>query len=316
MLYKNIMESIGNTLMVKLRKLSEEFDCDFYAKCEFMNPGGSVKDRIAYRMVKEAEKEGRIKPGYTLIEASSGNAGIGIALAGAALGYKVIITMPEKMSQEKQVTMAALGAQIIRTPTEAAYDDPESHIEVAKRLEKELPNAVILNQYGNKYNPIAHYDTTGPEIWNDMNGEVSMVVMGAGTGGTITGVSRYIKEKNNNVEIVGVDPEGSILAGPGDIGTYQVEGIGYDFIPDVLDLDTVDTWVKSKDKESFQMALRLIREEGLLCGGSSGTAVWGATQVAGKLKKGENCVIVLPDGIRNYMTKFLDNDWMKQHGFA
>ena len=301
-----------------------------------MNPGGSVKDRIAYRMVQQAEKEGRIKPGDTLIEATSGNAGIGIALAGAALGYRVIITMPEKMSHEKHVTLAALGAEIVRTPTEASWDDPSSHIGVAKKLEKEIPNAIILNQYGNINNPDAHYHTTGPEIWEDLKGEVDMVVMGAGTGGTITGVARYLKEKNSKIQIVGADPEGSILAGakgaktyqfdevgrgiePGqdieEVGTYHVEGIGYDFVPDVLDLDCVDHWVKTNDKDSFHIARRIIKEEGLLCGGSSGTALWAAMQVAPQLKKGQNCVVVLPDGIRNYMTKFLDDQWMSSNGF-
>ncbi len=316
MKFNNILEVIGNTPLVKINKMAAGLECNMYAKCEFLNPGGSVKDRIGYNMVLEAEKSGRIKRGDVLIEPTSGNTGIGIALAGAVLGYRVIITLPEKMSQEKQVTLAALGAEIIRTPTEAAWDAPESHIGVAKKLQKEIPNAHILDQYSNPANPSAHYEGTGQEILDDLNGEVDMVVISAGTGGTITGVAKRIKEKNPKCEIVGVDPVGSILAGPDKIGTYLVEGIGYDFIPDVLDRKLVDTWVKTQDKESFLMARRLIREEGLLCGGSSGATMFGALKEAKKLKKGQNCVVVLSDGIRNYMTKFVADSWMKQHGFT
>lgn len=308
----SIVDAIGNTPLVKLNRLSQELDCNLYAKCEFMNPGGSVKDRIGKNMILRAQEEGKIKPGDTLIEPSSGNAGIGIALVGAALGYKVIITMPEKMSMEKQVTLEALGAQVVRTPTEAAFDAPDSHISVALRMRDELPNAHILDQYANPNNPNVHYLETGREIIEQMDGQkVDMVVMGAGTGGTITGVGRRMKETFSDVEIVGADPEGSILAGPSEIKSYHVEGIGYDFIPDVLDLDVVDTWVKTNDKDSFYWAKRLIAEEALLCGGSCGAAMSAAMQEAKRLKKGQNCVIVLPDGIRNYMTKFLDPSWMK-----
>lgn len=308
----SIVDAIGNTPLVKLNRLSQELDCNLYAKCEFMNPGGSVKDRIGKNMILRAQEEGKIKPGDTLIEPSSGNAGIGIALVGAALGYKVIITMPEKMSMEKQVTLEALGAQVVRTPTEAAFDAPDSHISVALRMRDEIPNAHILDQYANPNNPNVHYLETGREIIEQMDGQkVDMVVMGAGTGGTITGVGRRMKETFSDVEIVGADPEGSILAGPSEIKSYHVEGIGYDFIPDVLDLDVVDTWVKTNDKDSFYWAKRLIAEEALLCGGSCGAAMSAAMQEAKRLKKGQNCVIVLPDGIRNYMTKFLDPSWMK-----
>jgi cystathionine beta-synthase len=267
-------------------------------------------------MVLDAEKSGRIRRGDTLIEPTSGNTGIGIALAGAVLGYRVIITLPEKMSREKQVTLAALGAEIIRTPTEAAWDSPESHIGVAKRLQRELPRAHILDQYMNSSNPQVHYDTTAAEILEDLKGQVDMVVMGAGTGGTITGVARRIKEACPKVIIVGADPEGSILAGGNDIHSYKVEGIGYDFIPEVLDRKLVDQWVKTNDRTSFQLARRLIREEGVLCGGSCGSAMMATLSAAKKLKKGQRCVVILPDGIRNYMTKFVDPDWMKKEGFV
>jgi cystathionine beta-synthase len=316
MLYNNILEAIGHTPLVRLNHVIDGLECDVYAKCEFMNPGGSIKDRIGYSMVVEAEKSGRIKRGDTLIEPTSGNTGIGIALAGAVLGYRVIITLPEKMSREKQVTLAVLGAEVIRTPTEAAWDAAESHIGVAKRLQRELPRAHILDQYANPSNPQIHYDTTAVEILEDMKGKVDMVVISAGTGGTITGVAKRIKESCPAAIIVGADPEGSILGGGTDVHSYKVEGIGYDFIPDVLDLKLVDEWVKTNDKTSFQLALRLIKEEGLLCGGSSGATMMAALQAAKKLKKGQRCVVILSDGIRNYMTKFVDPQWMKQEGFA
>jgi cystathionine beta-synthase len=314
MLFNNILEAIGHTALVRLNHVTKDLACNVYAKCEFLNPGGSVKDRIGYNMVVQAEKSGRIKPGDTLIEPTSGNTGIGIALAGAVKGYHVIITLPEKMSHEKQVTLAALGAEIIRTPTEAPSHSPESHIGVALRLQKEIPNAHILDQYANPANPDAHYYGTAQEILDDLK-QVDMVVMTAGTGGTITGVAKRMKEANPNTIIVGVDPEGSILGGGTEVHSYMVEGIGYDFVPDVLNRSLVDKWVKTRDKESFQMARRLIREEGLLCGGSSGSAMVGVMKEAGTLKKNQNCVVILSDGIRNYMTKFVDPKWMKDHNF-
>jgi len=315
MIYDNIVDTIGKTPLVKLNRVTSELACNVYGKCEFMNPGGSTKDRIARQMVLDAEKSGRIKRGDTLIEATSGNTGIGMALAGASLGYKIVITMPEKMSREKQVVLEALGAEIIRTPTEAAWDDPESHIEIAKKLQKELPNAHILDQYSNQSNPDAHYHGTGLEIVDDLDGNVDMVVIGVGTGGTLSGIAKKVKEKCPNAIIVGADPEGSLLAGPEEIKPYHVEGIGYDFIPDVLDRDLVDTWVKTNDAESFQYARQLMKDEGLLVGGSSGSAMMAMMQQAKSLKAGQNCVVILPDGIRNYLTKFVDEDWRKENGF-
>ncbi|RZA17327.1 MAG: cystathionine beta-synthase [Proteobacteria bacterium] len=316
MLNETILEAIGRTPLVRLHRVSAGLECNLFAKCEFLNPGGSVKDRIAYEMVVDAEKSGRIKPGDTLIEPTSGNTGIGLALAGAVKGYRVIITMPEKMSREKQVVLEALGAEIIRTPTEAAWDAPDSHISVAKRLQKELPNAHILDQYGNPSNPKAHEDKTAQEMLDDLGGKIDMAVIAAGTGGTITGIARKLKAVNPNCIIVGADPEGSILAGGSDVFSYKVEGIGYDFIPDVLDRKLIDTWVKTNDRQSFLLARRLIREEGLLCGGSSGSALMAALKEAKRLKKGQNCVVIFADGVRNYMTKFIDDKWMVDNEFV
>ena len=313
--HESIMDTVGHTPMVRLSRIGRDLPCELLGKCEFMNPGGSLKDRIGVRMLLEAEKEGRIKPGDTLIEPTSGNTGIGMALAAAVKGYRLIITMPEKMSQEKQVVLEALGAEIIRTPTEAAWDAPESHIGVAKQLNEVIPNSHILDQYSNPHNPSAHEENTGREIIDQCGGRVDAVVIAAGTGGTITGVARLIKRELPNTQIIGVDPEGSILAGPGEIKSYKVEGIGYDFIPDVLDGKLVDRWIKSNDRDSFRVSRQLIRQEGLLVGGSSGSAVWAAMQVCREMKEGQRVVVVLPDSIRNYLTKFADDQWMRQHGF-
>jgi cystathionine beta-synthase len=280
----------------------------------------SVKDRIGYRMVLEAEKSGRIKKGDTIIEPTSGNTGIGLALAGAVKGYRVIIVLPEKMSMEKVNVLKALGAEIVRTPTEAAWDSPDSHISVAAKLLNELPNAHILDQYANPYNPIAHYDDTAEEILEQTDGKVDMLVAGAGTGGTITGIAKKLKERLPDVQIVGVDPYGSILAQPEslnetDVTGYQVEGIGYDFIPKVLERKYIDRWVKADDKASLNHARELIRLEGLLCGGSSGCAILGAIEAARDLREDQRCVVILPDSIRNYMTKHLDPEWMVDLGY-
>lgn len=315
MLYTNILETIGKTPIVKFNRIGAELDCELYGKCEFFNPGGSVKDRIANAMIEAAEKEGKIKPGDTLIEPTSGNTGIGIALAGAVKGYNVIIVMPEKMSHEKQAVLEALGATIYRTPTEAAWDSPDSHLSLAKKLNQEIPNSHILDQYGNPHNPDVHSCTTAEEIIADMGADLDMVVMGVGTGGTITGVAKRLKEVLPTVKIIGVDPIGSILGGGTEVKPYLVEGIGYDFFPNVLNNGLVDQYVKTNDKDSLLMARRLISEEGLLVGGSCGAAVWGALQAAKQLKKGQRCLVILPDSIRNYLTKFVDKKWMKEHHF-
>ncbi|KTD64199.1 pyridoxal-phosphate dependent enzyme [Legionella shakespearei] len=315
MIYPNILATIGRTPVVKINHLSRDLDCELYAKCEFFNPGGSVKDRIGYEMVTQAEREGRIKPGDTLIEPTSGNTGIGIALAGAVLGYKVIITMPEKMSQEKQSVLERLGATIYRTRTEAASHDPDSHISLAKDLQAKIPNSHILDQYSNPNNPNAHYKGTAQEIIDDFGMDLHMVVAGVGTGGTISGIAKRLKEYNPAIKIIGVDPEGSILGGGTEIKSYHVEGIGYDFFPEVLKNELLDGYVKTNDADSFRTARLLMREEGLLVGGSCGAAMWGALQAAKTLGKGQKCLVILPDSIRNYMSKFPNDEWMKQEGF-
>lgn len=311
----NILQAIGKTPLVRFNRIANGLECEMYGKCEFLNPGGSLKDRIAQSMIEEAEKTGRIKPGDTLIEATSGNTGIGIALAGAVKGYKVIITMPEKMSHEKQVVLEALGAKIYRTPTEAASDSPESHISLAKKLQREIPHSHILDQYKNPSNPAVHYEKTAQEILDDAGDTLAMVVISVGTGGAITGVAKKMKEVNSAIQIIGVDPYGSILGGGTEIHPYFVEGIGYDFIPDVLDNSLIDEYIKVNDKNSFLIARQLIKEEGLLIGGSSGSTVWAALQAAKRLKKGQKCVTILADGIRNYLTKFVDDQWMRDKGF-
>ncbi|XP_064470447.1 cystathionine beta-synthase-like protein isoform X3 [Ornithodoros turicata] len=343
--YPDILHHVGNTPMVHINRIKAEYglECNLLAKCEFFNPGGSVKDRIGLRMIEEAEQDGILRPGSVIIEPTSGNTGIGLAMAAAIRGYRCIIVLPEKMSREKVDVLRALGAEIVRTPTSARYDSAESHISVAFKLCKEIPNAVILDQlqsppkmlpksylaltatiqpiweYRNPGNPLAHYDCTAEEILEQCDGHIDMVVMGAGTGGTISGVARKVKEKVPHCKIVGVDPHGSILASgevnDPEVNFYEVEGIGYDFVPTVLDRELVDKWYKCDDKGSFLMARKLIKEEGLLCGGSSGSAMAAAVLAAKSLKKGQTCVVILPDGVRNYMTKFLSDQWMVERGY-
>ncbi|KAL7027284.1 hypothetical protein ACKWTF_005392 [Chironomus riparius] len=318
----HILDAIGMTPMVRLNHIPQSLGikCKVYAKCEFLNPGGSVKDRIGYRMVLDAESKGTLKPYSTVIEPTSGNTGIGLAMACAVRGYRCIIVLPEKNSDEKVNVLKALGAEIIRTRTEARFDEADSLVAVAQRLQKEIPNSVILNQYTNSGNPLAHYDGTGSEMLYQLDNKIDMVILGVGTGGTLTGVARKIKEECPNCKIVAVDPEGSILAQPdsvniSDVVVYEVEGIGYDFVPTVLDRSVVDKWMKSNDKMAFPMAKRLIREEGLLCGGSSGAAMFAAMEAAKDLTEDQVCVVLCPDNIRNYMTKFLVDNWMEARDF-
>ncbi|ORX41055.1 tryptophan synthase beta subunit-like PLP-dependent enzyme [Kockovaella imperatae] len=323
------MDAVGHTPLIRLQTIAREegFKCNLMGKCEFFSAGGSVKDRIAKRMVEQAERDGKLVKGQSVvIEPTSGNTGIGLALACAIKGYKCIITLPAKMSLEKEVMLRALGAEIVRTPTEAAWDSPESHIGVAKKLRDSIPHAIILDQYANPHNPLAHYYTTYKEIEYALQTsslprkDISVLVAGAGTGGTITGISRGIrdaqKEGDARTTVVAVDPVGSILGG-GEPGNYQVEGIGYDFFPEVLDPKppTVDRWIKTEDGEAFAATKRLIRSEGLFIGGSSGSALSGAIrylhsadgQAVAKDPEA-NVVVILPDGVRNYMSKpwFLD----------
>ena len=313
MIYDNILKTIGSTPIVKLNSIGSHLECTLFAKLELFNPGGSVKDRIALEMVECAERNGRIKPGDTLIEATSGNTGIGLALAAAVKGYKMIIVMPKKMSMEKELILKTLGAKIIRTRSEAAYDDPDSNFSIAKKLNKEIQNSHILDQWENECNPEAHYKHTAQEILDDFGTDLHMVVMGVGTGGTITGVGKRLKKEIPGIKIVGADPYGSILGGGDEVHPYHVEGIGYDFFPKILDNSIVDEYIKVNDKDTFKIARSLIRDEGLLIGGSCGTATFAALEAAKSLKKGQNCLVILPDGIRNYMRKFVSDDWMKEN---
>ena len=312
----DITQCIGRTPLVRLRRVAARCAATVLAKVENMNPLWSVKDRIGRAMIEAAEQEGKIGPDTVIIEPTSGNTGIGLAMAGAVLGYKVIIVMPEKMSQEKQRTMEALGAQIIRTDTTAAHDSPDSNFGVAERLQKAIPNSHILGQFVNPANPQAHFDTTAVEIIDQCEGKLDYFVAGTGTGGTLSGVARRLKATIPNCQIVGADPVGSLIGG-GDLNApYQVEGIGYDFVPETMDLSLVDRWEKVDDAESFYWAHQLIRKEGMLVGGSSGTALAAAIRIAKQCTGGERICVVLVDNVRNYMSKFLSNDWLAANGFS
>jgi len=333
--YAQIVDSaldlIGFTPMVRMSRLATHLDieCELLAKVELFNAGGSVKDRIAKRMIEEWEKLGKIKPGDILIEPTSGNTGIGLCLAGALKGYRVIICLPKKMSGEKVNTMKCLGAEILRTPTEAAWNAEDSHIFLSARLAKDL-GGHVLDQYKNPGNPLAHYEDTAEEIIEQTGGKLDYMIMSAGTGGTMTGIAKKLKEKIPGVQIVAVDPHGSILARPDSLndgsartgqvrlGPYQVEGIGYDFVPTVLDTSVADHWMKTDDDESFAMCRQIIRHEGLMIGGSCGSTMAGAYRFIreNKIGAGKRVAVLFADSTRNYMSKFLEDDWMTENGFS
>ncbi len=323
--YDSILETIGNTPLVQLSRLARHAPCPIYAKVEFFNPGGSVKDRIGVNIIQEAEESGRIQPGGTVVEATSGNTGVGLAIVCALKGYKAVFVMPDKMSNEKIQLLRAYGAKVIITPTAVAPEDPRSYYNVAKQIVAETPNAILANQYYNPENPRSHYLTTGPEIWKQTGGKVTDVVIGMGTGGTISGVGKYLKEKSPAIQIVGVDVEGSILKEiwenggtlpPGvEARTYKVEGIGEDFLPGTTDLSVVDHIVRVGDKESFIMTRRLVREEGIFAGGSCGAALAGAMRYAENLPPDRLVVVILPDSGSRYLSKLFDDTWMRENGF-
>jgi cystathionine beta-synthase len=309
-----ILDAIGRTPLIRLNAITKNVRSRIYVKAEFLNPGGSVKDRIGLKMIEAAEREEKLKPGGTIIEATAGNTGVGLALVAAVKGYRCIFVMPDKMSEDKVNLLKAYGAEVVITPTAVAPDSPESYNGVADRLAKEIPNAFRPNQFENPNNPLAHYLTTGPEIWEDSNGEIEVFVAGMGTGGTISGTSKYLKEKNPNIIIVGADPQGSILSGDSP-RSYKVEGIGEDFIPKTFNRQIVDEMVRVNDKESFNTARRLAREEGLLVGGSAGTAVAAALKYAERLQEAKYIVVLFPDTGRNYINKIFSDHWMQENGF-
>lgn len=321
--YDNIVQTIGNTPLVHLKSLTRDLACVVLAKVEFFNPGGSVKDRIGWTIIEDAEKSGMLKPGGTIVEATSGNTGVGLAMAAALKGYRCIFVMPDKMSQEKILLLRAFGARVVVTPTAVAPEDPRSYYSVAHQLVTETPNAILANQYHNPVNPQSHYDMTGPEIWRQTAGKITHFVTGMGTGGTITGVGRYLKEQNPRVKVIGVDPLGSILYELHRSGktvaaeSYKVEGIGEDFLPGTTDLSVIDEIVQVNDRESLLMTRRLVREEGIFAGGSCGAAVIGAIKYAREHKLGPDdlMVVILPDSGSRYLSKVFDDDWMRENGF-
>ncbi len=308
-MHDTILQSIGRTPLIRLRRLTEGLTASVYVKAEFLNPGGSVKDRVGLAMINEAERRGWLRPGGTIIEATAGNTGVGLAMAAAVKGYRCIFVLPDKMSGEKIRLLKAYGAEVVITPTNVAPDSPESYNGVADRLGREIPGAWRPNQFTNLANPEIHYRTTGREIWEQTEGRVTAFVAGVGTGGTISGVARYLKEQNPDVKVVGADPEGSVLSGDKP-QPWKVEGIGEDFVPKTFNSQLVDDWVRVTDAESFHVARALARREGILAGGSSGTAVAAALRYARRLT-GEHLVVVLcADTGRNYMSKFFDDAWL------
>jgi len=314
-IYEDIVAAIGNTPLVRLSRLHPAGN--LIAKVEYINPGGSIKDRIALGMIDRAESNGWLKPGGTIIEPTSGNTGVGLAMVAALRGYKLICVMADKQSEEKQALLRAYGAEVIVCPTDVEPDDPQSYYSVADRLTAETPNSYRPDQYSNPENPQAHYDQTGPEIWRQTDGKIDVVVIGVGTGGTVTGAGRYLKEQNPDLVVVGVDPQGSIYtaASEDDVTTYLTEGVGEDFWPETYDPAVVDEYEMVTDAETFAMTRRLVAEEGIFSGGSGGMAVVGGIRVAQR-RPDDLVVVIIPDSGRNYIAKIFSDDWMREHGFS
>ncbi len=313
----SILDTIGHTPMVRLSRIGAGLRCQLVAKLEVFNPGGSIKDRVAVAMIEAAEREGKLKPGGTIVEPTSGNTGTGLAIAARLKGYRVMAVMPDKMSREKIDLLRAYGAEVVVAPTDVPADSPRSYYRVADRLTAEIPGAFQPNQYANEANPQAHYDTTGPEIWEQTAGQITHLVVGVGTGGTVTGTVRYLRERKPDLVVVGADPEGSIYSGgEGNIRPYLVEGVGEDFWPATFDPAAVDRWVTVSDRDSFLTTRRLAQAEGILAGGSCGTALHAALQVGAEIGDPEAMVVViLPDGGRSYLSKIFSDSWMRQYGF-
>lgn len=319
---ENILHTVGNTPLVKLNKISKRCKPQIFLKVEYFNPGGSVKDRIGIEIIEDAERDGRLRPGGTIVEATSGNTGVGLALVAAVKGYKCIFTIPDKMSNEKISLLRAFGAEVIITPTAVPHESPESYTEVAKRIVRETPNSILANQFFNQKNPEAHYKNTGKEIWEQTGGQIDYFVAGVGTGGTISGVGKYLKEKNPKVKTIVADPKGSVLCDyfqnkklPDTFSPYKVEGIGQDWIPGTFHTDYVDEIIEISDKESFLIGRRLAREEGIFAGGSAGTALAGALKVAERLDENHVIVVLIPDTGERYLSKMYNDNWMREHGF-